>query len=369
MFQPTFFEIMTQERMISGLKSALRYILSMAAQRNFRYLNILKYYDELFGILQLVIERHFLSNFDSSFAEHLFGLKRVDANQFTPDNQSKPSFLTSKQRAQSLAYLVFVPYIKDKLENLYVDLRREHALSDIRNSTELDNSIIPSEMLQEESSNMGYHRFSKIVRTYFMKLWPYISTAYEGSHFFFMFLYLLKRDFKYHNPFMYLIGLCLKRLSPSEHVQHLSAMNIKRNNLIESFKKLGGNLFGSLFGYIIKFLYSISDYSTHLLLAIAFLFKFFEWYFNNESSLLTKGNIIIPPPPSQPERTPGGLEIPTNPRLCPLCKKERRNATLLTVSGFVFCYKCIQNHLISHSTCPITLSPCNKSHLVKIFEN
>ncbi|KAF0977528.1 hypothetical protein FDP41_003520 [Naegleria fowleri] len=369
-FQPTFFEIMTAQRMISGLKSALRYVLVMAAQRNFRYLHFVSYYDEYFAMLQTMIERHFLYNFDSSFAEHLFGLKRIDSKQFTVSemnqHQGKTSFLTNKQRNESLLCLVLIPYLKDKLENYYIDLKRDDILS---SSEGIDNDSLVVPYETPSASNRSNSNTWKIIKRYFVKLWPYISTIYEGSHFVFMFLYLLKSNFKYHNPFMYLIGLCLKRTSPNEHLQHMKLMYTKRNNLVNSFKQRGGIIFGSLLGYIVNILYSLSDYSTHLLLAIAFLFKFFEWYFSNESSLVPKGNIVIPSPPEQPERAVGGLEVPTNPRHCPICKKERRNSTLLTVSGFVFCYKCIQSHLQTHQKCPITHIACTSSHLVKIFEN
>jgi len=344
--------------MISGLKSALRYVLTMAAQRNFRYLPLVKYYDELFAVLQVMVERHFLHNFDCSFSEHLFGLKRVDPTAMEP---SKVSFLSNRQRNLSLMCLVAVPYLKDKCESLYYEWKRQNQVlmlggTDVDEDLNIDTEFTPTN---------GTEKF----KFYFLKLWPYVSSLYEGSHFLFMFLYLLKKNFKYHNPFMYLIGLCLKRISPSDHIQHMKIMYSRRNRLVESLRKGGGVIFGNLMSYIVKILYSLSDYSTHLLLAIAFFFKFFEWYFNNESSLVSKSNNIIPSPPPQPERAVGGVEIPTNPRSCPLCKKERRNATLLTVSGFVFCYKCIQTHLSTSNSCPITRIPCSKEHLVKIFEN
>ena len=57
---------------------------------------------------------------------------------------------------------------------------------------------------------------------------------------------------------------------------------------------------------------------------------------------------------------------PTDPSLCPLCRKDRVNHTLIP-SGYVFCYPCIYNHVQNHETCPVTNQRTTPDQLRKIY--
>jgi hypothetical protein len=54
--------------------------------------------------------------------------------------------------------------------------------------------------------------------------------------------------------------------------------------------------------------------------------------------------------------------------LCPICKQQRKNDTALSVSGFVFCYKCIFQYLKRHGMCPITRIPAKVQNLVCLYD-
>uniref|UniRef100_A0A1I8JR10 RING-type domain-containing protein n=1 Tax=Macrostomum lignano TaxID=282301 RepID=A0A1I8JR10_9PLAT len=63
------------------------------------------------------------------------------------------------------------------------------------------------------------------------------------------------------------------------------------------------------------------------------------------------GAVSIPPPP--PRRHPASNHV--DPRLCPMCKRPRRNPCALTTSGHVFCFACIHSHLAGNGSagkCP-----------------
>lgn len=75
--RPSFFELAAQEQLRDLLPPVFKYILSVFAQRNPRYLlRIFNKSDELFAIAIWFIERHYLKTWGGSFAENFYGLKR-----------------------------------------------------------------------------------------------------------------------------------------------------------------------------------------------------------------------------------------------------------------------------------------------------
>ena len=60
-FRPSFFELIAQEQLSDLLKPAIRYVLTVLAQRHPRYLlRIVHRFDELYMVLMLAVERHYL---------------------------------------------------------------------------------------------------------------------------------------------------------------------------------------------------------------------------------------------------------------------------------------------------------------------
>ncbi|CAC5413444.1 PEX12 [Mytilus coruscus] len=86
-----------------------------------------------------------------------------------------------------------------------------------------------------------------------------------------------------------------------------------------------------------------------------------KWYTsdNNPPSLLAMST--PDPPESDVDETLPPYDI------CPVCLKRRTNDTALSVSGFVFCYPCIYEHIQRYSSCPVTSYPARKEHLIKLY--
>lgn len=60
-FRPSFFELMAQEQLASLLKPAVRYVITVLAQRYPRYLlRIVNRFDELYALIMLAVNRHYL---------------------------------------------------------------------------------------------------------------------------------------------------------------------------------------------------------------------------------------------------------------------------------------------------------------------
>jgi peroxin-12 len=52
---------------------------------------------------------------------------------------------------------------------------------------------------------------------------------------------------------------------------------------------------------------------------------------------------------------------------CPLCHKRRENDTVLSVSGYVFCFACINQYVRQRRECPITNIPASSEQLIRLY--
>jgi len=138
----------------------------------------------------------------------------------------------------------------------------------------------------------------------------------------------------------------------------------KRNKFLTKWTGKG------ILGFLIRILYRVYnftlDYSPHLLPFLIFAFKFAEWWYSESGNGQTKP---IPQPPKPPNVSENGISLPSDKTLCPICVDKRVNPAALSCSGFVFCYKCIHEHIIEYSRCPVTLLPASVEQIRKIYES
>lgn len=129
-YRPSFFELAAQEQLSDLLKPALRYTLSVLAQRNPRYLlRIVNRFDEVHVLLMWAIERHYLKTWGSSFAENFYGLRRRRRPGIaTPRAKTASSARSTQQSMEalrpidiyiSLFTLVGLPYVQTKLHDIW----------------------------------------------------------------------------------------------------------------------------------------------------------------------------------------------------------------------------------------------------------
>lgn len=94
----------------------------------------------------------------------------------------------------------------------------------------------------------------------------------------------------------------------------------------------------------------------------------FYRYANAPSEVADLTSLPIPPPPTKNYRFFQKEEDAAT--KCPVCKTRRKNETLVPISGYVYCYKCIVGHLRSNETqdsCPVTGLPVTEDDLIRIF--
>ncbi|XP_032645553.1 peroxisome assembly protein 12 isoform X2 [Chelonoidis abingdonii] len=108
--------------------------------------------------------------------------------------------------------------------------------------------------------------------------------------------------------------------------------------------------------------------STSLSVGMFFL-QFLDWWYSSENQETIKSLTALPtpPPPVHLDYATGSPLLPKLKTVCPLCRKIRANDTVLSTSGFVFCYRCIYTYVKSHQRCPITGYATELQHLVKLY--
>lgn len=366
--KPSLFEVLSEQQLNGLLPPTLRYLLVVATHRHPRYLlRIFNSFDELYALVMLAVERHYLRTRGGSFTENFYGLKREKAlhgeipraSLAAPHLVRETLKLTTKDVWQNLAVLVGVPYLKRKLDESY-DINAPRALLGAAYTRMPDNPTLRD-------------RFMHYYRWFLRNIYPHVNAAYGFAMLAFNLAYLFDRT-KYHNPLMWLIGTRLRRMTMADYqaIEKLSepAANAAKpglRSLLSTPKELGSRVMSSL---------------SMLLPMSIFALKFLEWWYQSDfAKQLTRKaaeSIELPPPivsgkssfgkkkavdsdkaeekeeeskemaiteKEAPIATPSMLPIfvvrfPEDSSLCPICVDEIVTPTVCQ-TGVVYCYTCI----------------------------
>ena len=81
---------------------------------------------------------------------------------------------------------------------------------------------------------------------------------------------------------------------------------------------------------------------------LVYSIQFSQWYFAHQDVLRPKPNsVVVKPPPQSPSEL---VDL----RLCPICRRPRRNPTALISNGTVYCFSCIASKLGPEKTSLLT---------------
>uniref|UniRef100_F1LB52 Peroxisome assembly protein 12 n=1 Tax=Ascaris suum TaxID=6253 RepID=F1LB52_ASCSU len=301
--QPSIFDILSQESLMSSLKPAIGHVvkyLSTIHPQRFSTAN--KWYDELYAIFDLVLENHYLKRYGASFAENFYSIKRIAYSTGSIPSQGLP-------RIKSLLVLVLWPYLKDKLDNLYERISFYLHLLPLR---------------RDEPLRLRIARL-------FHSAYPWLKWMFNAWTFMLQFAYLLSQC-SIHSPLLYLAGVRLERLSPEdiakfdEVPRHLRPSGVI-NRLWRSFVAMPG-IIRRMLGYMLLFV------------------QFVDFFYNSDLGaqhrlMLARSVSSVPAPPHNHLRETSVMLLETD--KCPICLRHRHNDTVLSVSGYVFCYGCISD--------------------------
>lgn len=95
-----------------------------------------------------------------------------------------------------------------------------------------------------------------------------------------------------------------------------------------------------------------------------FFLQFLQWYQDSSASQKIQAQLPTPEPPTKFDRN--SLKYSN---VCPLCFQDFVIPTAVSVSGYVYCYKCITKHLKKYYYCPVTNYPCTIDDLVRIYDS
>ncbi|RKO91523.1 Pex12 amino terminal region-domain-containing protein [Blyttiomyces helicus] len=345
--RPSVFELVAQEKMRDLLRPALRYLLSVYAQRYPRYLlRLVNNHDELYAILTLAVERHYLGEWGASFPENFYGLKRVSVGKVQSRSKG-PQPLTRSETWLSLFFLVGVPYLKSKLDEAYEKVSGGSGARIFGNVFAENNDA----SLELEPLPV---RMKKHTKATFKAVYPYINGAYQAAIFLYQIGYMYGKT-EFYSPWLHLAGLKIRRMSMKDYVTAAA-----RVAALSSASRL--QWARHLLAVLVRRGFDFLKYALPMSI---FFFKFLEWWYSSEYHK-QGGARPIPPPPDPVAPHPEGIPLPEDLTVCALCLKKRTNPTMVP-SGFVFCYPCIFRHVEEHEACPVTLVKTSTEQLRKIY--
>lgn len=387
--KPSLFELLSEQQLNGLIPPSLRYLLAIATHRHPRYLlRVLNSFDELYALLSILVERHFLRTHGGGFTENFYGLKRervlrIKGGEVPRAQLGAPAELREMLRLRrgdvwkNLAIMVGLPYVKRKLDESY-DI---HAAGvNLLGPSYQDRDRYPVHGTIKQRT-MWFYKW--ILR----KVYPSVNAAYYFSMLAFNLAYLFDGT-KHHSPWLWMIGCRIRRMNAADYKAIELAAQPKpprssarpgQTNSLFSQRLLTEIVLPRLFT------------SLKILLPTSiFALKFLEWWHNSDFArqLSRRANqgLDLPPPSASglpvrmtpnatTEKASGdpkesisrrdsgvsgppisGLthlpiltvaapahatpESPNTTSLCPICSSEIQTATA-TQSGYVYCYTCI----------------------------
>lgn len=305
---------------MDSLKPSIRYVLGLMAPTRASARWALNHFEEVYAGALTLMEWRYLSKHSASFGEHFYGLLRA-----SPGAKGKP--IDQSGALRSLVYLVGLPYVKSKLDAMYMERYGSAA------------TLAPAQV-------PGSNPERTLVQRFFKKWYPYIHATYELSSVAYMIAYLHRRT-RFYSPSLHLQNLVIRRVSMAERREAAERLSQSAQG--------SNSLLGSLYSFMDGF-WAVALPTT------LFAFKFAEWWYAERRLPIAKTPIPPPPPPPAIIRP-----LPDDPLLCPLCLKARTQPTL-SETGFVFCFGCIHDALVAHPICPISGRPCRIDRLRRIYE-
>uniref|UniRef100_A0A3Q1ESW5 Peroxisomal biogenesis factor 12 n=1 Tax=Acanthochromis polyacanthus TaxID=80966 RepID=A0A3Q1ESW5_9TELE len=196
--QPSIFEVLAQESLMEAVRPALKHAVKILAESNpSRFGFLWRSFDELYLLLDVLLQNHFLSNCSASFSENFYGLKRVSGGRGLPVRLG----LHRKSHWRSLLLLCFVPYLRAKLEATLARQRDE----------------------EDFSIRLAQSRSQRLYRAA-VAAYPYVSSAWQAWIFCQQLLFVFGVT-KTHNPLLWLARVRLARLN----TQDIRDIELKNN--------------------------------------------------------------------------------------------------------------------------------------------
>lgn len=402
-FRPTFFELIASSQLRSLLSPAARFTLSVLAQRNPRiFLRAFNSFEELWALCMLLVERHYLKTWGSSFAENFYGLRRrrrkglSESNSRLPPSKY-PDKLTNTQVYACLFFLVGVPYLKAKVhdwwerngggvddEALFDDEAEQQQQQESTNGLTFTGKFDSSS--EKPSIRARISALAATAKARALKSYPYAATFWQLWILSYNVRYLFNHT-PYWRPYLSFMKLEIKRVGPNDYPSSVPLLPPNLPNPLREPAEFTRRLVSSS-------PYIFFESLKYALPASLFFFKFLEWWYSSENPRRTrrdgqgddgKGGSatiafgapkpLLPSPRGvlhkhlkgyrQPQVTVAPDEDddekvspPKGPSLvhntCPICGSLPIQNPAVLSTGYAFCYTCIHGYVEKYNRCPVT---------------
>lgn len=320
--KPSIFEVIAQESLMTTIRPALKHAVKVVAEsRPDKFGWMLRWYDEIYTALDLVLENFYLHHHASSFAENFYGIRRV------PLSGPREDKLPPRIMWKSLICLVVIPYIKHKMDTKFEEIRHRYNVG-----------------AGSQSSLTG-----RLYRA-FVGVYPYVHTAWEGTVLWYQLAYMFGRG-RWHSPFVRMSGVELRHADEDQAPTSTPTIDWNTASIATRLGYVGERLMT----------FAATSLSTGLSVGVFFL-QFLDWWYTSDSNAPALMALPVPDAPKGDD----DLTTPLH-NICPVCRRTRTNDTALSVSGYVFCYPCIYEYVTKHRCCPVTSYPASREHLVKLY--
>ncbi|XP_046387014.1 peroxisome assembly protein 12 [Ischnura elegans] len=315
--RPSIFELLAQESLASTIHPSCHQLAQFLATRNpERFGWVSNWFQETYFLMQLIVQYHYLRKHGASFSENFYGLVRV------PIGSER---LTGRHLRASLFTLVVVRYLKIKIDNWV----KERKASSSSLSTEGEGWRAKFENVIIQSHGLFHAAWESVCLIQILTYMAGVSPT--------------------HSPLLSLSSLTLTNSSADTETEwHWK--NIWRSELFPKlrFPALALTVVGNVL--------------SHSLEMGAFFLQFLNWW-NVEGG---KGSVLEPPSIPEPPTLESNDENNRFSGKCPLCLGPRRVETVLPISGYVFCFRCIFSYVREHGCCPVTKYPTSLDELTRV---
>ncbi|KAH9947260.1 cyclin-dependent protein kinase inhibitor [Amylocystis lapponica] len=348
--KPSLFELVAQEQLGGLLQPALKYVLSVFAQRYPRYLlRVVNRHEEFYAVLMLFVEHHYLRRHNASFSENFYGLKRRRRPLFETDRARVAASgvlaeekLRDRHVWRSLLFLVGLPYLRTKLQEYYEDL-----------GGGISSDIIEESLATRQARALSDETFVGLLRRTYKAAYPWLNTGFELWLLICNISYLCNKT-PFYRPWLSWMGVDIRRVG----LDDLRAAQQHTKLATDTLASRG--LLAALQRILRRSPRLLLDSLNVFLPTAIFFVKFLEWWYSPSSpaSALSTSPLgpAVPPPRLFPPH-PQGIRLDhTDYGTCPLCLERISNATTFP-SGYVFCYRCAYDYVEKHKRCPVTLLP------------
>ncbi|KAL8292902.1 hypothetical protein RQP46_000596 [Phenoliferia psychrophenolica] len=349
-----------RHRLRDLLAPVVRYVLSVFAQRNPRYLlRIVNRHDEFFGLVMFFVERHYLKTWGASFAENFYGLKRrrvlgtgSDKTKAAVELTGRSEKLGTREIRASLVALILIPYARSKAQDLYERLGGGVDSDLIRDSPAAQQHLLETPPLRE--------RLSNALKSAFKATYPYANVGYELYLLAYNIGYLFEKT-PYWRPWLSWMKVEVRRMSAEDYRAAQNATQSLLSSPLRRHSHTGLNpSYPTIALRSLALIPRLSFEALKFLLPTSiFFFRFLEWWYSSEGGYgrLRKkgaggeGGKALRAPPRAGGVKPG--REPPAKGMCAVHGGEMVNPTALP-TGWLACYKCLHAWVEEHGDCPVS---------------